>query len=213
MQLNNLYKPIPNLNRNPLSFFLKPMATSKPSKLKFLTGEHWKELKLKKGTTTKRYAVSDKGRMVSFKTNLEDGYILKPRLTQGYPSITIGREDTRQNYYIHRLVAEYFCKQSSAKHNFVIHQDHRKENNKAVNLKWVKHEDQIEHAKKDPNVLVRMNPDEGPKLTAVKVKKIKVALFRSKKQPTLKALAKMFKVSDMQIHRIKTGENWGHIKV
>lgn len=181
--------------------------------MKSLAGEHWKELKLKKGTTTKRYAVSDKGRIVSFKGELEDGYILKPRLTQGYPSITIGREETRQNYYIHRLVAEYFCKQGSAKNNFVIHVDHRKENNKASNLKWVKHDEQIEHAKRDPNVLVRMNPDEGPKLTADKVKRIKLALFKSKKQPTLKALAKQFKVSDMQIHRIKTGENWSHVKV
>lgn len=189
------------------------MANSKVVKFKPLTGERWKELKLKKGTTTKQYAVSDKGRMVSFKLKIDDGYLLKPRLTQGYPSITIGREDTRQNYYIHRLVAEYFCKQSTAKHAFVIHVDHRKENNKAANLKWVKHDEQIEHAKRDPNVLVRMNPDEGPKLTAGKVKKIKVALFKSKTQPTLKALAKMFKVSDMQIHRIKTGENWGHIKV
>ena len=94
-----------------------------------------------------------------------------------------------------------------------IHVDHKKDNNKATNLKWVKHEEQIEHAKKDPNVLVRMNPDEGPKLTADKVKKIKLALFKSKKQPTLKALAKLFKVSDMQIHRIKTGENWAHVKV
>jgi hypothetical protein len=189
------------------------MATTKQSKLKFLTGETWKELKLKKGTTTKRYAVSDKGRIVSFKSDLEDGYILKPRLTQGYPSITIGREDTRQNYYIHRLVAEYFCKQGGTKQTFVIHVDHKKENNKASNLKWVKHEDQIEHAKKDPNVLLRMNPEEGPKLTADKVKQIKVALFKSKKQPTLKALAKKFRVSDMQIHRIKIGENWGHVKV
>ncbi|MCD9019364.1 NUMOD4 motif-containing HNH endonuclease [Parachryseolinea silvisoli] len=189
------------------------MATTKQSKLKFLAGETWKELKLKKGTTTKRYAVSDKGRIVSFKSELEDGYILKPRLTQGYPSITIGREDTRQNYYIHRLVAEYFCKQGGAKQTFVIHVDHKKENNKASNLKWVKHEDQIEHAKKDPNVLLRMNPEEGPKLTADKVKQIKVALFKSKKQPTLKALAKKFRVSDMQIHRIKIGENWGHVKV
>jgi hypothetical protein len=189
------------------------MATSKDSKLKFLAGERWKELSLKKGTTTKRYAVSDKGRMVSFKAKLEDGYLLKPRLTQGYPSITIGRESTRQNYYIHRLVAEHFCKQASQKHNFVIHVDHRKENNKAANLKWVRHDNQIEHAKKDPNVLVRMNPDEGPKLTSGKVKRIKIALFKSKSQPTLKALARMFKVSDMQIHRIKTGENWGHVKV
>ena len=155
------------------------MAKSiKEPKLKFLAGETWKELKLKKGTTTKRYAVSDKGRIVSFKTKLDEGYILKPRLTQGYPSITIGREETRQNYYIHRLVAEYFCKQSSSSSNFVIHVDHKKENNKASNLKWVKHDDQIKHALKDPNVLVRMNPDEGPKLTADKVKLIKTALIQ-----------------------------------
>jgi hypothetical protein len=185
----------------------------KPSKIKFLTDEVWKEIKLKKGTTTKRYAVSNKGRIVSYKTTLEEGYILKPRLTQGYPSITIGREETRQNYYIHRLVADYFCKQPSAKYNFVIHLDHKKENNKASNLKWVKHEEQINHAKKDPNVLVRMKPDEGPKLTLDKVKKIKTALFKSKKQPTLKALAKQFKVSDMQIHRIKIGENWAHVRI
>ena len=108
------------------------MATSKASKVKFLPAEKWKELDLKKGTTTKRYAVSDKGRIISFKENMEDGYILKPRLTQGYPSITIGREETRQNYYIHRLVAEYFCKQGSSKNAFVIHVDHKKDNNKAI---------------------------------------------------------------------------------
>ncbi|AYB29810.1 MULTISPECIES: NUMOD4 domain-containing protein [Chryseolinea] len=187
--------------------------TTKQPKFKSLAGETWKELKLKKGTTTKRYAVSDKGRIVSFKEKLDDGYALKPRLTQGYPSITIGREETRQNYYIHRLVAEYFCKQPGTLYNFVIHVDHKKENNKSGNLRWVKHEDQIKHALKDPNVLVRMNPDEGPKLTADKVKVIKQALFKSKKQPTLKALAKKYRVSDMQIHRIKTGENWGHVKV
>src|SRR5688500_20158856 len=95
--------------------------TTKQTKLKLLAGETWKELKLKKGTTTKRYSVSDKGRIVSFKTKLEEGYILKPRLTQRYPSITIGREETRQNYYIHRLVAEYCCKQGSARQNFVLH--------------------------------------------------------------------------------------------
>jgi hypothetical protein len=189
------------------------MEKIKQPKTKFLAGERWKELKLKKGTSTKRYAVSDKGRIVSFKEKMEDGYALKPRLTQGYPSITIGREDTRQNYYIHRLVAEYFCKQPSSKQTFVIHIDHKKDNNKAANLKWVSHENQIEHARRDPNVLQRLNPDEGPKLTIDKVKQIKIALFKSKKQPTLKVLARKFRVSDMQIHRIKIGENWSHVKV
>lgn len=187
------------------------MATTK-NKVKFLAGERWKELELKKGVTTKRYAISNRGRIVSFKTKIEEGYILRPRLTQGYPSVTIGREANRQNYYLHRLVAEYFTKQPSPKHTFVIHLDHVKENNRAENLKWVKHEDQIAHALKDPNVVLRQNPEEGPKLDAAKVRQIKRAL-KAKKQPTLKALAKQFKVSDMQIHRIKTGENWSHVTV
>ena len=29
----------------------------------------------------------------------------------------------------------------------------------------------------------------------------------------MQALARQFKVSDMQIHRIKTGENWSHVTV
>lgn len=188
------------------------MATTKKSKIKFLAGERWKELNLKKGVSTKRYAISNRGRIISFKSEMEDGYILRPRLTQGYPSVTIGREANRQNYYLHRLVAEYFSKKPSPKHNFVIHTDHVKENNSADNLKWVTHDAQIAHALKDPNVLERQNPEEGPKLNAAKVRQIKRAL-KAKKQPTLKALAKQFKVSDMQIHRIKTGENWSHITV
>lgn len=188
------------------------MATQKKKTVKPLTGERWKELELKKGVTTKRYAISNKGRIVSFKTIVDEGYLLRPRLTQGYPSVTIGREANRQNYYLHRLVAEYFIKKNSNRHNFVIHLDHRKENNSADNLKWVTHEAQIEHALTDPNVMERQNPAEGPKLNAAKVKQIKRAL-KAKNTPTLKALAKQFKVSDMQIHRIKTGENWSHVTV
>src|SRR5688572_19363271 len=165
--------------------------TSKKAGIKSMAGERWKELDLKRGVTTKRYAISSRGRIVSFKEKIEDGYVLRPRLTQGYPSVTIGRETNRQNYYLHRLVAEYFSKKPSQKHNFVIHLDHKKENNSAGNLRWVKHDDQIGHALRDPNVLTRQNPDEGPKLTAAKVKLIKRALG-GKKQPTLKALARQF---------------------
>ena len=187
-------------------------TTNKKNGIKPLGGERWKELELKKGVTTKRYAISNKGRIVSFKEKVEDGYLLRPRLTQGYPSVTIGREANRQNYYLHRLVAEYFSKKPSSKHSFVIHIDHLKENNRADNLKWVTHESQIEHALSDPNVLERQNPAEGPKLNVTKVRQIKRAL-KAKNQPTLKALARQFKVSDMQIHRIKTGENWSHVRV
>lgn len=185
-------------------------TTKKNSTIKLMTGERWKELELKKGVTTKRYAISNYGRIVSFKEKIEEGYLLRPRLTQGYPSVTIGREANRQNYYLHRLVAEYFAKKPTNRHAFVIHLDHIKDNNKSQNLKWVTHEVQIDHALTDPNVVLRQNPAEGPKLNVQKVRLIKRAL-KAKNQPTLKALAKQFKVSDMQIHRIKTGENWSHV--
>lgn len=183
------------------------------TKIKTLSGERWKELKLKKGTSRKRYAISNMGRLVSFSEKIDDGYVLRHGRTQGYPSVSIGKIGKRQNFYIHRLVAEYFSAKGSDKNTFVIHLDHKKENNKSKNLKWVSQENQIKHAMKDPNVIARLNSDEGKKLNIDKVRQIKIALFKSKKQPTLKSLAKRFKVSDMQIHRIKTGENWSRVKV
>jgi DNA invertase Pin-like site-specific DNA recombinase len=50
----------------------------------------------------------------------------------------------------------------------------------------------------------------GAKLDIKKVKVIKQML---KEKKTLKAIAKKFGVSDMQIHRIKTKENWAHVKL
>lgn len=189
------------------------MTKAKRPALKPLKGERWKELKLKQGKNQKRYSISDLGRIASFKTKLEEGQLLKARPTQGYPSVTITSLVGKHNLYIHRLVGEYFCKQKTKNHSFVLHKDHKKENNKANNLFWATQEEQIKHARKDPNVLKHISPAKGPKLTADRVRLIKLDLFKSKEAPTLKKLAKKYRVSDMQIHRIKIGENWSHVRV
>jgi hypothetical protein len=189
------------------------MATAKRPALKVAKGEHWKELKLKLGKNKKHYAISNQGRIASYKDILENGFLLKARPTQGYPSVTLTSAEGKHNLYLHRLVAQYFCGVKSKQHTFVLHRDHKKENNKFSNLVWATQAEQIAHAKKDPNVLKHISPEKGPKLTAAKVKQIKTDLFKSKVQPTLKRLAKKYRVSDMQIHRIKTGENWSHVKV
>jgi hypothetical protein len=189
------------------------MTKLKRPVFKTLKGEQWKEIKLKQGKNQKRYSISDLGRIASFKTTLEEGQLLKARPTQGYPSVTITSSDGKHNLYIHRLVAEYFCKQKSKQRIFVLHKDHKKDNNKASNLIWATQEEQINHARKDPNVLKHISPLKGPKLTADLVRLIKTDLFKSKEIPTLKKLAKKYRVSDMQIHRIKVGENWEHVKV
>jgi hypothetical protein len=186
------------------------MLPAKSKVLKVLAGEKWMDIPLKRNKHQKKYAVSNHGRVASYSDSLKSGSILKTRLTQGYPSITLKNQGKNLNFYIHRLVAQLFLKKSS-KQTFVIHLDHKKENNRYKNLKWVTWGDQIEHAKKDPAVIHRQRPTEGLKLNAEKVRRIKKKLAQ-KNPPTLKKLAEQFKVSDMQIYRIKSGENWSHIK-
>jgi DNA-binding Xre family transcriptional regulator len=53
----------------------------------------------------------------------------------------------------------------------------------------------------------------GLKLTSTQVIHIKKRLQDPKRKTRIKMLAKQFGVSEMQINRIRTGENWGHIKV
>jgi hypothetical protein len=186
------------------------MTTKNPAKIRFFASERWKELPIKKGATLKRYAISNHGRIASFTGRIDEGSILKTRLTQRYPSITIKISGKNINYYIHRLVATHFCTKATPRHNFVIHLDHKKENNKAGNLKWVKHAVQIEHAKKDPAFVAQLRPLEGKKLNADKVKIIKGKIREGKIR--MKDLARKFKISEMQLYRIKSGENWSHVK-
>lgn len=187
------------------------MTPKSPKKIRFFSSEKWKELPMKKSAGQKRYAISNFGRIASFADKIEHGTVLKTRLTQRYPSITIKVGGKNVNYYIHRLVAEQFVRKPSSKHRFVIHLDHKKENNKAKNLRWVTHTDQIAHAKKDPAFLAQLTPTEGKKLNAEKVKMIKRKLASGKTK--IKALAKQYRVSEMQLYRIKSGENWSHIKI
>lgn len=187
------------------------MSKKSPRKIRFYSTERWKELPTKKGATQKRYAISNHGRIASYIDKVEEGTILKTRLTQRYPSITIKVGGKNINYYIHRLVAEQFVRRPSPRHNFVIHLDHKKENNLASNLKWVTHAVQIEHAKKDPAFLAQLTPYQGKKLNADRVKVIKRKLATGRTR--MKILAKQFGISEMQLYRIKSGENWSHVKI
>jgi NUMOD4 motif len=118
---------------------------------------------------------------------------------------------------VHRLVAENFIKKENKKQAFVIHLNHKKTDNVFTNLKWASSEEVAKHVAKNPavrkakadKVYVRNLKNKAMKLNPTKVASIK-KLLNEKIASSI--IAKKYKVSDMTIHRIKTGINWGDVK-
>ena len=175
--------------------------------LKFYSNEKLTELAFAKSPKGFRYAITNYGRIVSYQTKPEEGIFLKLAKVRGYPAITLNKQGKRQTFLVHRLVVEYFLKRPSPKHSFVLHLNFKKEDNYVHNLKWATIVEKNHHTLQDR----RLTESGNYKLTAGRVRLIKKKMLNGKTR--LKTIAKQFGVSDMQIHRIKTGENWGHIKI
>lgn len=183
-----------------------------------VTGELWKTIKIDPQNISRRkYAVSSFGRAASFGINLhEDGKILNGSITSGYRTLNLHFEIGNGTIYLHREIAKLFCKKKSPKAVYVIHLNHQKEDNHSANLKWATLKEMSEHQQNSPlkiaYKLVQGNRKTGLKLNAAKVKAIKEILQRPNRKLTYKQLAAKYNVSEMTMYRIRSGENWGHIK-
>lgn len=176
-------------------------------KLKFYSNEKVLTLPFGKTPSGLRYALTNYGRVISYSETPEDGRFLKPSLIRGYPALSFTKKNGRQTFLIHRLVAEHFLRKPSVRHRFVIHLNLKKEDNYSNNLKWTTAEEKNRHTVKN-----RVENEIGNyKLNADRVRIIKKKMLKGNNR--LKTIAKQFGVSDMQIHRIKTGENWAHVKI
>ncbi len=182
--------------------------------VKPLKNEKWKVISFSKGIFRCEYAVSDHGRLVSYTTSIQDGNLLKGTLMGGYPTLKLKPEGRNMTLFIHRLVAEAFIPKKSPRYEFVIHLNYNKEDNHVRNLRWASKEDMEKHQQKSPAVLAyrSINRKKGHKLTDVIVKKIKQMINDKKRVKTMKQIADHFGISEMQLYRIKSGENWGHVK-
>jgi hypothetical protein len=192
--------------------------------LKFLPGEVFKEIRIDE-IGKKRYSISNFGRVVSYTDRIEDGLFLKGSMLQGYKTFAMGYISNGKAYrrtkLIFRMVAEKFVVRDSLNHKFVIHLDHNKLNDHYTNLKWATQEELSAHSKNSPRVIEarrrRANDldytTKGHKLTPTKVMYIKKIVTDPNRKTRLKILAKRFGVSEMTLHRIRTGENWGHIQI
>lgn len=196
---------------------------NKKTMIRFYATEKWKEIKVPKSLKF-RYAVSNYGRLLSFTNKFKDGQLLKGSKVDGYPvfsyKVRVKDKTKDEKFFIHKLVAEQFLKRKTKKHIYVIHLDRLRTNNSIRNLKLVTKEERLEHNKKSPLViaarkkLILFNKKrDGAKLSTTKVISLKKKLKDPKRKTSLKIIAKQFGISEMQLYRIKSGENWGHIKI
>jgi len=195
----------------------------KSEKVKIYPGEEFREIEVDYSLKL-RYAVSNRGRMVSFIDEIKNGRLLKGTMSEGYKvfrfKIYRDKKMLNSHLFIYKLVAQYFIPKPSVDHIHVIHLDYQRNNDDSRNLKWVTEEERFEHMQKSPLViqarqkrLVTATAINGHKLTVTRVMLIKKLLANPKQTTRLKMIAKQFGVSEMQIRRIKSGENWGYIKV
>ena len=171
-----------------------------------------------------RYAVSDRGRLISFTESFQDGTLLKGGNSKGYKTfqyrLTVNSKRSSKVLFIHKLVAGFFLAKSSENQQYVLHLDHDLTNNNTSNLRWATWAEMQEHRKRNPHVkrahrkLVEHNLNaDGRKLTITKVIHLKKLLQDPNRKTRLKMLAKQFGISEMQVSRIKSGENWSRVKV
>ena len=177
--------------------------------------EKWVSIQMTDVIGHDKIFVSDHGRIKSFKTDPE-GKFLKFSDTRGYYMITFRHKDgTRKSYYVHKLVAEHFMSAPEEGQTILLHIDYNKLNNHVRNLRWVTQLEKIHHQRynlkwiKGKEKVIVANA----KLNESKVRLIKKKLADPNRKTRLKMIAKQFGISEMQLYRIKSGENWGHVTI
>jgi hypothetical protein len=176
-------------------------------KLRQITDENWKFIP----GTEDLYMISNYGRVKSFCGNSE-GKLLKQSETKGFKTVCIRVNGKRKTVLVHKLTAESFLDKSSD-HDMVVHLDWNKGNNNYKNLKWVNRNDGYERILNRLHERNRNNPRKrkvtNSKLAIKDIEVLKSMLERGVKQ---KVIAQLFCISEMQVSRIKKGENWGQVK-
>ena len=198
-----------------------------PKKLRIYPNEVFKEISFgEDGFRLKNfYAISNFGRLVSYKDNIQNGQIIKGCLKDGYRvwqyrHVVEGKRIYR-HHFLYKLVAEYFLPKPLAEQKYLLHLNYNRSNDRVENLKWATYEEMKAHRYYSPSVLKWREENlpnlweakGGRTLTDTQVLILKKKLLDPNRKTRMKILARQFGVTEMQLHRIKTGENWGEVQV
>lgn len=176
--------------------------------------EEWKDIQFDEKISEKTtFRISNYGRVIKYSKGIQ--VLKKKTYINGYENISLKQKlnNKSTSRYVHKIVAQHFLEKESEEQVFVIHLNYDKKDNSVKNLKWATKREKELHQFNNPkweDVVKKRSRNIG-KLTEGKVKIIKRQLKNNRTRITM--IAKRFGVSDMQIHRIKSGENWSHVKI
>lgn len=159
------------------------------------------------------YIISNYGRIWSFKYDKRNGKEVKPYFANGFAFYRINARTNPKSINITYTVARLFVPNDNPKHTRVIHIDGNTRNNHYKNLKWATHKQAtaISYRKRKMTLLKQRKERlvTHSKLKVSDVAHIKSLLLRD---IPLRKIAMMYNISDMQVHRIKVGENWKDVE-
>jgi len=181
----------------------------KQRKLRKIEDEIWRIVP----DSDNRYYVSNYGRVKSYALKKKDGQILKCFVINGYKQVQISSKKINRKFYVHKLVAQIWITRPSDKHIFVTHLDGILKNNQVSNLEWHTKETLVKKHREFTEQLLRTS--KGPRVVKnSKLEESDIMLLKSmlERGVVQSKIAKLFCISEMQVTRIKRGENWGHVQ-
>jgi len=181
-------------------------------KVKRFWNEKWAPVVTPIPTKKCLYEISNLGRIISTEKATGVEKLLKGSYTKvGYHQLNLRLADGSYfRHYIHLFVAKTFMEKTNEDQVFVTHKDRDRSNNAYTNLLWISKKDLIaQQMKRGQFDYNRRKPSKLIKMTESKVKLLKSRVRKGKTKR--KILAKQFGISEMQISRIMSGENWGHV--
>jgi len=184
----------------------KSNKTKSPPRLRKLDDEQWKQLPF----TDKRYDVSNYGRVKSYCYDKDTGRIIKCRNVGGFMVVDLMVNEKRQHFCVHKLTAEMFLPAPSPGQNVVIHLDWNKRNNHYQNLCWVTREESYQRMH---DRLAENRKKNGKRVTNSRLESNDIRVLKEMLQKGIKQklIARLFRISEMQVTRIKRGENWADV--